>query len=81
MSTPTDQDKRRKELNFEANTCLGAGVGVGALGALGAAAGAVCPLCVVFTPLLLGAGVVRKIQSHRVPAGDEGPSTENQENS
>lgn len=40
---------------------LAAGLGVGAIGALGAVAGAVCPLCVVATPALLGAGVVRRV--------------------
>lgn len=40
---------------------LTAGLGVGAIGLLGAAAGAVCPLCVVATPALLGAGLVRSI--------------------
>jgi hypothetical protein len=38
---------------------LAAGAGVGAIGALGAMVGAVCPLCVVATPALLGAGLVR----------------------
>lgn len=38
---------------------LAAGAGVGAIGALGAVVGAVCPLCVVATPALLGAGLVR----------------------
>lgn len=38
---------------------LTAGLGIGAVGVLGAVAGAVCPLCVVATPTLLGAGLVR----------------------
>ncbi|MBE2251617.1 MAG: hypothetical protein IAE78_18890 [Myxococcus sp.] len=38
---------------------LKAGLGVGAVGVLGAVAGAVCPLCVVATPALLGAGLAR----------------------
>ena len=38
---------------------LTAGLGVGAIGVLGAVAGAVCPLCVVATPALLGAGLAR----------------------
>ncbi|MBL8917975.1 MAG: hypothetical protein JNJ54_03870 [Myxococcaceae bacterium] len=38
---------------------LTAGLGIGAVGVLGAVAGAVCPLCVVATPTLLGAGLIR----------------------
>jgi hypothetical protein len=54
------------ELNKSANTCLGLGVGVGTLGAGAAlAVGAVCPICIVATPLLITAGVVQKIRARR----------------
>jgi hypothetical protein len=57
-----------------ANTLLGAGVGVGVLGAAGALAGAVCPLCVVFTPVLLGSGAYTRYKAIRKAAGR--PATE-----
>ena len=49
------------------NTLLMAGTTVGAVGAAGALlAGAVCPLCIIATPLLLGTGLVRKLRNrHR----------------
>ena len=47
----------------DANVCLFLGAGVGALGAGGAlAAGAVCPLCVVVSPALIGVGLFRRWQ-------------------
>jgi hypothetical protein len=42
---------------------LTAGLGVGAIGLAGAALGAVCPLCVVVTPALLGLGGVQKLRA------------------
>lgn len=43
------------------NTCLALGVSVGALGAAGAAlSGAVCPLCVVAAPGLIGLGMFKR---------------------
>jgi hypothetical protein len=45
----------------EANLCIGAGVGVGLLGAGGALlSGAVCPMCVVAAPALIGAGIFQR---------------------
>ncbi len=46
------------------STFLAAGVSVGVIGVAGAALGAVCPLCVVATPALLGLGVVQKLRAH-----------------
>lgn len=40
------------------------GLSVGALGVAGAALGAVCPLCVVATPALLGLGVAQKVRGY-----------------
>jgi hypothetical protein len=52
------------EKEREANTCIGLGLGVGALGATAAAvSGAVCPLCIVIAPALVGFGLVRRIIS------------------
>lgn len=42
---------------------LKAGAAVGTIGLAGAALGAVCPLCVVMTPALLGLGAVLKLRS------------------
>lgn len=47
----------------EANSCIALGAGVGALGALGTAlSGAVCPLCVVVAPALIGIGVYKRVK-------------------
>lgn len=44
----------------EANTCVALGAGVGALG-IGAAlvTGAVCPICFIVAPGIIGAGVLK----------------------
>lgn len=55
---PQALDERR-----DANGLIGTGLGIGAFGAATAAAfGAVCPVCVVATPLLVGAGVWKRIR-------------------
>lgn len=57
-----------------ANRLLGGGLGIGAFGALsGALLGAVCPLCVVAAPALVGAGIYEHIRaSRRRKAADTG---------
>lgn len=45
---------------------LTAGAAVGAMGVAGALLGAVCPLCVVVTPALVGAGLVQKWRARRL---------------
>ena len=58
-----DQDKTK--LN-EANFCIGLGVGVGAVGfGVGAVAGAICPLCYVVPPILVGVGLVKRHQAKK----------------
>jgi len=44
----------------DANKLLAGGIGIGAIGVLGALTGAVCPVCVVAAPVLLGAGAYKK---------------------
>lgn len=45
----------------ESTQYLAMGVGIGAFGVLGAIVGtAVCPVCVVATPALLGAGLYKR---------------------
>lgn len=57
-----DSDVNRRSPATEANTCIGLGIGVGALGAAAAAiSGAVCPLCVVIAPSLVGFGLLRRL--------------------
>jgi hypothetical protein len=54
----------------EANELLLGGLGVLAIGAIGAiAGGAACPLCVVATPALLGAGAYKKWKARKALAG------------
>jgi len=53
-------------LRKEGNQLLGLGVGVGAWGAAsGMLLGAVCPVCVVAAPALLGFGLFRRWQAGR----------------
>lgn len=60
---------RAKALREDSNALLGAGLGIGAIGALGGlVAGAVCPVCIVATPALLGAGVVQRVRASRCSA-------------
>ena len=52
----TDNNEQRSE----ANTLLGAGLGIGAFGAAsGLLLGAVCPMCIVATPALIGMGLYK----------------------
>lgn len=47
----------------EANACIGLGLGVGALGVGGALlSAAICPICVVVAPGLVGTGVIKRIK-------------------
>lgn len=48
----------------EGTQYLTMGASIGAMGLAGAALGAVCPLCVVATPALLGFGLLQKVRSH-----------------
>ena len=54
-----ETEKRVKD----ADLCTGLGVGVGALGGTAAALGAVCPICFVVAPALVGVGLIER---HRV---------------
>ncbi len=59
-----DQQEQRRD----ANALMGAGLGLGAFGAISAVAlGATCPLCVVAAPLLLSVGVLKRL---RCASGD-----------
>lgn len=56
----------------QGNELLLGGLGVMAVGALGAiAGGALCPVCIVATPALLGVGAYRKWQARRGPTTEE----------
>ncbi len=57
---PSDVARRASESGGE---LLRLGLTIGAVGVAGAALGAVCPLCVVTTPALLGAGALQKLRS------------------
>ena len=63
-------------LRKEGNQLLGLGLGVGAWGAAsGLLLGAVCPVCLVAAPALVGVGLARRWQAARGPV-DGGPSKE-----
>ncbi|MDX2095010.1 MAG: hypothetical protein SFW64_03625 [Alphaproteobacteria bacterium] len=46
------------------------GAGIGAYGTASfVATGAICPVCIVLTPVLLGAGAYQRLKSRRAKAG------------
>lgn len=51
-----------RKANATGRDLLTVGASVGAMGLAGAALGAVCPLCVVATPALLGFGLIQKLR-------------------
>ncbi len=59
MKTPLEVMNDSRSARQQGKEWLTAGLGVGAIGVLGALAGAVCPVCVVATPALVGAGLAR----------------------
>lgn len=62
-SLPDKNELTDKHAVKEGNTCIGLGIGVGALGAGSAIlSGAVCPLCYVVAPALIGVGIIRRRQ-------------------
>jgi hypothetical protein len=74
-----DIEQTRDEMRSEANTYLVAGAGIGAWGAISVAAlGAVCPLCFVAAPALVGYGAYQRycLRKSNAAAGeldDAGP--------
>ncbi len=62
-------DKNEKQINEDcanANNLLAAGASAGAIGTAGVLiTGAVCPLCIIATPLLLGVGLVKRLNAKR----------------
>jgi hypothetical protein len=61
--TPAALLRQGQRTDGSGNDLLRAGLLVGAMGAGGALLGAVCPLCVVLTPALVGAGAVQKLRA------------------
>jgi hypothetical protein len=60
------KEKTIEESKSSANRLLAAGASAGALGTAGALiTGAVCPLCVIATPVLVGAGLVKRLKLGR----------------
>lgn len=63
------QEERR-----DAHALILSGAGIGVFGAVAAAiGGAVCPVCVVAAPALVGLGVYRRWQARRPPASKATP--------
>jgi hypothetical protein len=58
-------EQKKKEDDREANAMLAGGATIAAIGIAGAVAGAMCPICVVAAPVLIGIGVTRKIRAAR----------------
>ncbi len=61
--SPAELLRNARRASTTGNDLLSVGLGVGAIGLAGAALGAVCPICVVATPALLGVGVISKLRS------------------
>lgn len=65
MKTPRTTEQLAadaKQASTSGTDFLRMGLSVGAIGLAGAALGAVCPLCVVATPTLLGLGAIQKLR-------------------
>lgn len=62
--TPAQLVRNSQRANGSGTDLLTMGLSVGALGVAGAALGAVCPVCVVATPALLGFGLVQKLRAY-----------------
>ena len=64
LPQPSAEERRKiAKASQQGTELLTAGLGVAAIGIAGAALGAVCPLCVVATPALLGLGTVQKLRA------------------
>lgn len=62
----SDRPEKRPD---DGNDLIMGGVGVGAIGVVGAVVlGATCPICVVATPALIGAGLFQKWRARRIAA-------------
>lgn len=74
-TAPAELMRAANRTDHTANDLLRAGLAVGVIGVGGALIGAVCPLCVVATPALLGLGAVQKLraslQARRVKAAQQ----------
>ena len=58
--------KTNEKALSNANGLLAAGASAGAIGTAGALiTGAVCPLCIIATPVLVGAGLVKRMKLNR----------------
>lgn len=79
MPTPDDlADEARAEIRREANEHLAMGGAIGAIGVASAALfGAVCPVCIVATPALLGLGAYKRFKGRGVETpSPPSPATE-----
>jgi rhodanese-related sulfurtransferase len=61
--TPAEILHDSRKASTSGTDLLTMGLSVGAIGVVGAAFGAVCPVCVVATPALLGLGTLQKLRS------------------
>ena len=60
------REDERKEQLADSRNYLGMGVSIGVVGAVSAALiGATCPVCIVATPALIGAGIFKRWQARR----------------
>ena len=70
---PTESEAEKRE----ATELIASGVGIGVLGTIAAAiSGAVCPVCVVGAPALIGVGAYRRWRASRPRAAPGEPRIE-----
>ncbi len=70
-----EDDETKDEANARmGREHLGAGIGLGAISLGAAAIGAVCPMCVVAVPALIGSGIYHRLKARR--ARDEAAAPE-----
>jgi hypothetical protein len=68
------KDSEQEPGTGEANTLLLGGLGIGAVGLISAAiGGAVCPVCIVAAPALLGVGAYKRWRAARARAAGAQP--------
>jgi hypothetical protein len=61
-----EREGRQDSVAKDANTLIAGGLGIGAFGLISAAiGGAVCPVCVVAAPALVGVGAYKRWRARR----------------
>ncbi len=66
MRTNNPESTANKDGLSDANQCIAVGLGIGGMGTAAALTlGATCPLCFVFAPVFVGAGLLKRRKEKR----------------